>query len=240
MSTPAQPVFGAEDRVRSDQTNLPQELRGVTDPVKIANYYQQREARMRDEFRAQQDRAQRTSSQFEQRTDSTPRITEVPNSQQPAQLTVAETQAARNTLVQTARAAAMAGKKYWTRLEGDINTIMGQQPPENQVDVNVWSTAYNSLVGAHLDRLLREDAETASAAEAARITSERSAAPPGQEPTPAPLPVEVTGKILPGLNISEQQYRAAQDHIQKGVWPLTSDNTNGRRILIGGGESERR
>lgn len=236
MSTPAQPVFGAEDRVRSEQTNLPQELRGVTDPNKIAQYYQQREARIRDEFRAQGERQQReqqrTASTFEQRTENQP----APNPNAPAQLTQAEAQAARNTLVATARTAAMAGKKYWTRLESDINTIMSQQPPENQVDVNMWATAYNSLVGAHLDRLLREDGEAATAAETARISAERSAAPPGQEPTPSPLPVEVTGKILPGLNITETQYRAAQEHIAKGVWPLTSDNTNGKRILIGGGE----
>jgi hypothetical protein len=235
VSTQAQPVFGAEDRVRTDQSNLPQELRNEKDPNKVAAYYQAREARLRDEFRANEQR-QRTSSQFEQRTDQTPRITEAPNPNAPAHLTQAEAQAARNTLVQTARQGAMAGKKYWSRLEGDINTIMSQQPPENQVDVNVWSTAYNSLVGANLDRLLREDADRTAAEETARITSERSAAPPGQEPTPAPLPVEVTGKILPGLNISEQQYRAAQDNIQKGVWPLTSDNTNGRRVLIGGAE----
>jgi hypothetical protein len=113
---------------------------------------------------------------------------------------------------------------------------MQQQPPENQVDVNVWVTAYNSMVGASLDRLLREDAEAAASAEQARISSERSAAPPGQEPTPAPLPVEVTSKVLPGLNISETQYRTAQGNIEKGVWPLTADNTGGKRVMIGGGE----
>jgi hypothetical protein len=239
VSTSNQPVFGAEDRVRSEQNNLPQELRNEKDPNKVAAYYQAREARMREEFRNAEVQRQRTAVTMEQRTDNIPPPAQNPNA--PAQLTQAEAQAARNTLVQTARTAAMTGKKYWSRLESDITTIMSQQPPENQVDVNVWATAYNSLVGANLDRLLREDAEAATAAETARISSERSAAPPGQEPTPPPLPVEVTGKILPGLNITEKQYRDAQSNIAKGVWPLTSDNTSGRRMLIGGAtETERR
>jgi hypothetical protein len=209
-------------------------LRNERDPAKIAAYYQAREARLRDEFRQQAREPQRTSSQFEQRTDANQNQIRITEAQQPAQLTVAEANAARTTLVQTARTAAMAGKKYWSRLEADINTVMSQQPVENQVDVNVWSTAYNSLVGANLDRLLREDAE--HAANEVRISAERSAVPPGQEPAPPPLPIEVTGKILPGLNITEQQYRAAQANISKGVWPLTSDNTSGKRVLIGGGE----
>lgn len=230
MSTQPAPVFGAEDRVR-EATNLPQELRNEKDPSKIAAYYQAREARLRDEFRAAQPQPQRTASTFEQHTEN-----QVPNPAAEARLTVAEAQSARNTLVAAARTAAMTGKKYWGRLEADINAIMAQQPPENQIDVIVWTTAYNAVTGANIERLQREDLEAQTAAEAARITAERSAAPPGQQPTPAPLPVEVTGKILPGLNITETQYRAAQDHITRGVWPLTSDNTNGRRVLIGGGE----
>jgi hypothetical protein len=222
---PDQPVFGSEDRVR--QNNLPTELTNEKDPQKIAAYYQAREARLREEFRANPER-ERTSVQIEQRVDNRP--------VQPGQLTQSEMVAARNTLVQMARNGAMQNKRYWARLSDQIETIMAQQPVENQIDLNVWATAYNSLVGANLDRLLREDAEAAQNAEQVRITSERSNAPPGQEPTPAPLPVEVTGKILPGLNISETQYRAAQQNIAKGVWPLTADNTTGKRLLIGGGE----
>ena len=225
----SQPVFGSEDRVRTANNNLPAELKNETDPNKIAAYYQAREARLRDEMRQQTPPPPvRTSSTMEQRTDTVERA--------PVQMSVAEATAARNTLVQSARNTAMQGKKYWTRLEVDILRIMEQQPPENQIDVNVWTTAYNSLVGASLDRLLQEDHDAAAAVEQARITSERSAAPPGAEPTPPPLPVEVTGKILPGLNISEAQYRAAQANITNGVWPLTSDNTGPQRLRVGGGE----
>jgi hypothetical protein len=126
----------------------------------------------------------------------------------------------------------MAGKTYWSRLEADILKIMGQQPPENQVDVNVWETAYNTLVGMNLERLLREDRETTEAA--ARSAAERAQTPAQTIAAPLPLPVEVTAKILPGLNISEEQYRTAQNNINNGVWPLTSDNVGGKRRTIGG------
>jgi hypothetical protein len=207
---------------------LPAEIRNEKDPAKIAAYYQQREARLRQELTQNAPPpTPRQAVTIEQPTD---------DARRPVTMSLAEAQAARTTLILAARTQAQLGKKYWGRLEVDILKIMEQQPPENQVDTNVWSTAYNSLVGANLDRLLQEDRDAQAAADQARITSERSAAVPGAVATPPPLPVEVTSKVLPGLNITEAQYRTAQDNIAAGIWPLTADNTNGKRLRIGGGE----
>jgi hypothetical protein len=221
----SQPVFGNEDRVRSAQVDLPAELRGVTDPVKIAQYYQSREATLREELRKATTTPPRTASTVEQHVDTPPVRT-------PVTMSVEEATAARSTLIESARRTAMANKPYWSRLEADINKVMGEQPPENQVDFNVWTTAYNTLVGMNMDRLLREDREVA---ETARVAVERSAAPPDASTAPVALPIEVTGKILPGLNITEEQYRKAQTNIAKGIWPLTSENISGKRLTVGGG-----
>ena len=72
------------------------------------------------------------------------------------------------------------------------------------------------------------------AADAARIAAERSAPPSGAPVAPVPLDSKVTSKVLPGLGISEEQYRTAQDNMNTGKWPLTADNVGGKRVLIGG------
>jgi hypothetical protein len=213
------PVFDQRDRV-TDVSQLPAELRGVTDPVKIAQYYQGREARLRTELAAQPVKTETSRVTIEQKTDDKPVV-----------MTQAEAEGARSTLIQTARNTAKLGKKYWDRLSADIEKLMSPMAPEDKVNSDVWSTVYNTLVGMNYEKLTSEDA--ASAAEATRIASERSTAPASLQEAPPPLPIEVTGKILPGLGISEEQYRKSQEHIAKGVWPLTAENVSGKRVTIG-------
>jgi hypothetical protein len=221
---PEAPVFGSEDRV--SQVELPAEIRNETDPKKIAAYYQRREGQIREEMRRTAATPPNSRVQIEQRVDNPPERRE------PAQFSVEEASSARATLIATARQTAKAGKEYWDRLSADIEKVMSEQPPENQVNVNIWETAYNTILGMNMQRLIRED--TAARETAARTATERASAPPEQQTAPAPLPVEVTAKILPGLGINEEQYRTSQDNIAKGVWPLTSENVNGRRTTIGG------
>jgi hypothetical protein len=217
-----EPIFDSTDRVAS--VELPAEIRNETDPKKIAAYYQRREGALRDELRRATPPPQ-TRVTVERPTDDAVR------NQPPAVLTVGEAQAARSTLIATAEQTAKVGKKYWSRLEADIKRQMAGMGPEEQINSQVWEVCYNTLVGMNIDRLQREDTE--AAATASRIATERASAPPTSEAPPAPLPVEVTAKILPGLNLSEEQYRTAQDNINKGVWPLTKDNISGQRTTIG-------
>jgi hypothetical protein len=214
------PVFNADDRVPT--TQLPAELRGVTDPLKIAAYYQQRETQLRQEMR---------NTPPPNPPNTTVRV-ETPTQTPPtANFTVAEATAARETLKASARAVAQQNKKYWSRLSDKIEAMMQAMNPEDQVNSQAWEVCYNTLVGQNLTSLLEQD--NAQALEATRIASERSAAAASPTATPAPLPMEVTSKILPGLGISEEKYREAQTHIAKGIWPLTADNQGGKRVTIG-------
>lgn len=219
-----EPVFGSEDRV--SQTQLPTELKGVTDPLKIAAYYQQREGALREEMRKNVTPQPNTRVQIEQRVDDPPI-----DRSKPATFSIAEAEAARTTLIESARQTAKQGKSYWSRLEADIEKLMEPLAPEDKVNVNIWNTCYHTLVGMNKDKLDSED--QAKAAEATRLAAERSSAPPDQHQAPTPLPIEVTSKILPGLSLTEAQYRESQERIAKGVWPLTAENLHGSRVTIG-------
>jgi hypothetical protein len=219
-----EPLFSQEERVST--TQLPAELRDEKDPAKVAAYYQRREAQLREEMRRS--------------TQGTPpppntRVTMEQNTDEPpvaASFSVEEAQSARATLIATARQTARQNKPYWDRLSDEIERLMKTQPPENQVNSGIWETAYNTLLGMNMDRLLKEDKDRADAA--TRAATERSSVPPDQTSAPAPLPVEVTAKVLPGLHLSEAQYREAQDRISKGSWPLTAENIGGARKMVGG------
>lgn len=218
-----EPVFDERDRVNT--TELPAELKGVTDPLKIAAYYQKREGLLRQELR--QTPPPNTRVQMTPHVDNEP-----PPEERNVQFSVEEATAARGTLIATARNAAKVGKEYWDRLSVDIEKLMQTQPPENQVSVNIWETAYHTLLGMNMQRFAREDAE--ATATALRVAAERTSTPSTEAVAPPPLPVEVTGKILPGLNITEEQYRTSQDHIASGRWPLTAENVSGKRVTVGG------
>jgi len=222
---PQEPLFGAEERVPT--TQLPDELKGVTDPLKIAAYYQRREGALREEMRRTVT-PPKTASTMERRTDDTPNREERQN----VQFTAEEATSARHTLIATARQTAKQGKQYWDRLSTEIEKIMGEQPPENQVSVQIWETAYHTLLGMNMQRLTREDAE--AAATATRTAAERATQPATEPAAVTPLPIEVTGKILPGLNLTEEQYRTSQEHIRTGKWPLTAENVSGKRVTVGG------
>jgi hypothetical protein len=206
-----EPVFGEQDRVQPAvkvTSDLPAELQGVTDPVKIAKYYQDRETRLRD-----------AALRAVEAAKGTPTPTPTPDKGHP--MTPAEIQGARNTLILTAKREASQNKKYWERLQSEIEKIMGACSPEQQVDSATWETAYNSLVGANLARLQAEDRE--AEATATRIASERANPAADQPVTPGPLDPRVASKILPGLEISEKQYRTADEMLKKAdqPWPLT-------------------
>lgn len=221
MATRGQPIFGEEDRVAT--TQLPEELKGVTDPLKIAAYYQKREGELRTQLRTP------PTSRVTMTRDTDDERHEEPRS---ANFSLEEANAARGTLIATARQTARQGKEYWDRLSGDIEKLMGQQPPENQVSVQIWETCYHTLLGMNIQRLTREDKERDEAA--VRVAAERTSTPSTESTAPLPLPVEVTSKILPGLNLSEEQYRTSQDHIASGKWPLTAENVSGKRVTVGG------
>lgn len=213
-----EPLFSAEERVST--TDLPAEIRNETDPKKIAAYYQRREAALRQELR----QPPNSRVTIEQHTEDTPPAA--------ATFSAEEAASARTTLIQAARQTARVNKKYWDRLSDDIERLMKDQPPENQVNSIIWETAYNTLVGMNVERLQSEDRQSAETA--TRLAAERSSAAPETTSAPAPLPVEVTSKILPGLHLSEAQYREAQDRISKGSWPLTAENVSGQRKMVGG------
>jgi hypothetical protein len=220
-----EPLFTPDERVPT--TQLPDELKGVTDPLKIAVYYQRREGALREEMRRS---ATPPNSRvtIEHPTQNEPNRDE----RQSVQFSPEEATAARHTLVATAKQTARQGKQYWDRLETEINKIMAEQPPENQVSVQIWETAYHTLLGMNMQRLTREDAE--AAATATRTAAERASTPSSENAPPPPLPIEVTGKILPGLNLTEEQYRTSQEHIRTGKWPLTAENVSGKRVTVGG------
>ena len=213
-----EPVFSEADRVTVNN-NLPAELKGVTDPAKIAAYYQRREGELREQLRAAPPQ-QRSSVVIEQRTDDKDKP-----------ITQAEAEGARSTLIEAAKTQAAVGKPYWDRLRADIDKLMEPLAPEDKVNFKVWETCYYTLLGMNKTKFDEED--RVKAAEATRLAAERSSAPPAAQEAPAPLPVEVTSKVLPGLGISEKSYRDAQDHISAGRWPLTAENIGGRRTTIG-------
>jgi len=221
-----EPVFDERDRVNQPtRVELPAELRGVTDPGRIAEYYQRREAQLRDQLRQQPPSPPPPPSRVTITEPTQPN----PNA---ATFSVDEANAARQTLIAAARSTAMQNKPYWERLKDKIEQLMGTMQPADQVNSNVWETAYQTLVGQNLNMLQEQDRQMA--ADAARIAAERSAPPSGAPVAPVPLDSKVTSKVLPGLGISEEQYRTAQDNMNTGKWPLTADNVGGKRVLIGG------
>lgn len=217
-----EPLFGADERVPT--TDLPAEIRNETDPRKIAAYYQRRETALREEMRRTAPPPPNSRVTIEHPVDQ-------PN---PSSVTFSaeEAQSARTTLIATARNTARINKPYWDRLSDKIEALMKDQPPENQVNSIIWETCYNTLLGMNMDQLLREDRERTEAA--TRAAAERSSAPPDSVSSPAPLPIEVTSKVLPGLGLTEAQYRESQDRIASGKWPMTAENIGGRKVLVGG------
>src|SRR5258708_4318930 len=199
-----EPVFGAEDRVVQPQ--LPAELKGITDPAKIAQYYQQREGALRDELRKAQAAPPNSRVVIEQKVDEP----------KPVIFSQAEAEGARSTLIEAARVQAKQGKPYWDRLEADILKLVDPLAPEDKVNFKIWETCYYTLLGMNKTKFDEED--KTKAAEATRLAAERSSAPTTPSEQPAPLPIEVTGKVLPGLGLTEAQYRESQDRIAKGVW----------------------
>jgi hypothetical protein len=147
-------------------------------------------------------------------------------------ITQAEADASRVTLIEAARVTAKSGKKYWDKLSEDIERLMAPLAIEDRLNYRVWETCYHTLVGMNKEKF---DAEDRAAVEtASREAAARSSAPIENQTPPPPLDAKIVSKVLPGLGISEEQYRAATEHIAKGVWPLTAENIGGRKINIGG------
>lgn len=222
------PVFGADDRVArplapaTNQTTLPAELRGETDPLKIAAYYQRRETAIREELRQTPPTPTRGTVTITRETENRPPVTE------------GEIESFRVTGIENAKALAKSGKKYWDKFEADINGVMEKMDRESLLNYKTWEVAYNTIVGMNMDKIRTDEA--ADAANQTRLAAERSSTPSSDQPPPPPLDTKVTSKILPGLGVTEDNYRLAQSRMEKGEWPLTSENVNGKRVTIGGGK----
>src|SRR5271166_146184 len=219
MST-GQPVFGADERVES-APQLPAELvaklkdkSAAQQTAIIIDYYSTREKAIikqaKEAIRTQTPvREEGTTVRIERSLDTPPVV-------QPGEL-----DGARSTLIAAAKVQAARDKKYWDRFLPDIEKIMANMTPEYRVNFEYWETAYYNLVG--MNKALLDTEEKAAEARAVQLTAERASAGAETPAIVAPLPSTVTGKILPGLGISEKQYRDAQTNIDKGVWPLTFD-----------------
>ena len=211
------PMFTIEERSSQSADGLPAELQGKS-PADIAKYYQNRERQIIDKAK---DAIRASGTPLPPPTRVTmERATETT-------VPAGELDGARATLRETAKQAAKnRNNKYWSRFESDIETVMAKMGTEQQCDFNYWEAVYHNLVGQNKDKLENEEREAATTA--ARLVSER---PAGGLETPIPdqpLPAVVTGKICPGLEISEKQYRTASEKMSSGVWPLTFDSKQGR------------
>lgn len=205
----AEPVFNVEDRVplATNDADLPPELRGKS-PVEIAKFYQHRENQIKE-----------LAKKAIQANQPAPTTTTTTTQVRP--ITVEETEAARGTLTENAKRLASEGKEFWKRLLPDIEKVMANCKPEDRTNWQVWETCYFTLAGQNAALLAAEKAQ--QAAEAARIASERPNPATEQQAPPPPLPAIVVSKVLPGLDITEEQYRTAEKQMAATpqTFPLT-------------------
>jgi len=221
----AEPMFSETERVQQPPTGgtepqLPKELVGKT-PGQIAQYYQQREQQIIKT--AREAIAQNDPTKVGEQPPKRGSVTMEHSTEQPG---AGELDAARTTLRETAKRTAAQGKKYWPRFEQQIEAAIKQMGPDAQVNFQFWEAMYYNLLGQNKDAIESEEREAAAAA--ARQASERPS--PGAETPPplTPLHPLVTGKILPGLQISEQTYRDGEAAITAGRFPFTYDSRQGR------------
>jgi hypothetical protein len=219
------PVFSPDERVDTPQA-LPSELvtklqgkSAAEQASLIIDYYSKREkaviAQAKEAIRTQD------PTKVPGHEKGTTVRTERTDLNQSTTVNQPELDGARATLIAAAKVQAARDKKYWDRFLPDVEKIMAGMTPEFQVDFRYWETAYYNLVGQNKAKLDQEDKD--AEANAARLTAERASAGHETPEVLEPLPPTVTGKILPGLGITEAQYRTGQKNIAEGKWPLTFD-----------------
>lgn len=218
----AGPVFGQDDRV-DQPTGLPAELvaklqgKSVAEQTRlIVEYYQTREKTIIQKAKE----AIRTQDPSTIDQPPKPPVNRVQTERADVvdQKTV---DGATITLIAAAKNQAKIGKKYWDRFEAEIEKIMAGMDPQFRVNFQFWETAYNNCVGLNYDLIQKEEKD--AEARAATLTAERANAAPEPTLPPAPLPEVVRNKVLPGLGLTEEQYRTGQKNLETGKWPLTFD-----------------
>jgi len=129
--------------------------------------------------------------------------------------------AAQSTLVESAKQLARSSNqidaRHWDKYLSEIEQLMNSLSLEQQVDANMWKTAYSTVIGVHI-----RDIE-AAAKLSLQTPTEGASGTPILPPTPRELkPVE--RQVIEGLGISEDTFRKAEQNMANGVWPLTMDN----------------
>jgi len=236
------PLFTQDDRVAPP---LPAELQGRT-PQQIAAYYADRERTIRAEAQAAIANAGANGPTPGSRDGGTP--PELYRAPGPPRVEVTKesfendpmaasrelinreavsrqewnmmTGAVQGTLIETAKERAKAGKQYWTRLEGVIGMLTKDADPLSKLDSGFWVMAYNAALGQELGRLQQEDAAAAASARA-------SAEAPSGGSLPPPAPRELSHdemRVVTGLGLTPDIYRAAEDRMKNNRFPVTLDN----------------
>lgn len=214
-------LFGQDDRAGGV---LPPELEGKS-PLEVAQYYQQRMTQLQPPPRSNMPPPPPPVSREDYEADplaAAQRLIQQ-NSVSREEFTQL-TQAAQAGLVAAARMSAMQGKKYWTRLLPEMESIAKTANPIDTTNPNWWNTTYNYLVGSNLATLQSEEAEAAAAA--ARAATEGISNPALPPPTPRELS-SLEQQVASGLGIDEAGWRKGEERVRDGRLPVTLDN---RRI----------
>jgi hypothetical protein len=213
-----EPIF---ERVPAPGSNeLPPELVGKS-AAEVAAFYQNREKTIVDTAR----KAIATASAGNPQPPAPPApvrtVVTTPTPEAPITRAELDSKLATSakTLIATAQMLAAQGRSDWNKWFPQVNAIVGTLPEGDQVDPQIWITAYDSVRGKNVDSI------TADAVKAA--TTPVGAEPVAGAPiTPtAPQPLGVTEKrVINGLGISEETYRQGAERIEQGAWPLTMNN----------------
>lgn len=230
-----EPVFDGSDRV-DNTTTLPadltaklqgknaQEQQGI-----IIQYYKDRETALLNEARRRIAAAQPSAPATVQSTTTQPGPSgtipvltkeqvwndpvKVLNELKAGMMTVdqfnAATASARKTVIRMAEQLSSNGKKYFAKYRNEILAIMNNLPEDQQADPEYWDTAYNAVIGKHVDEI-----------EAGAVT--RATTPviePGQPGSETPeaqvdlSTLRATGKtaldVCAGLDVTPDNYRKA-------------------------------
>jgi hypothetical protein len=114
---------------------------------------------------------------------------------------------------------ASQGKGDWDRLVGEIRKIVQTLPPAQQVNASIWTEAYYNVRGRMTDTLVTEARNRALGLEA-----------PSPAPPVAAKPRTFTDgelKVIEGCGITPQMYADAEQKLDSGYHPFTTDNRRG-------------
>lgn len=206
---------------RVDSAEMPEHLKGKS-AQEVHDYWVQREQQIRAE----------TPPVTPPGTPPAPRIPSVTMST-PQGMTPGQA----NTLVQGAKLLASQGKEHWQRFLPEVEGIMGQMTPEQQMDANMWNTVYDKIVGMHMQDLVKEARESALRPPSMETSRPASAPTAPRQLTANEMHVVeqlrragATALRKDSAGVSRQvpfdgeAYLAADERRQSGAWPLTFNN----------------